>query len=245
MRGKLAHWAEDAARRAAAVLSRPFHTQQRELSEHMRRLFTAHRVDCAFDVGAHRGKYRRFLRYEVGFGGLVVSVEPIAELAAALEMRARHTPLWQVHHCALGAAPGKAVLNVMASSDFSSFLAPEHSATAQYAARNVVERKVEVEVRTLEQLAAGLAQQPRSIFLKLDTQGYDLEVLRGAGRSLESVVALQSEVPFQPIYAGMPDWRKSITRITELGFSLAGLYAVSRDASLRLIEADCVFVRSR
>lgn len=245
MRGRLAHWAEDAGRRAAAVLSRPFHTRQRELSDQLRRVFAAHRVDCAFDVGAHRGKYRRFLRYQTGFAGLVVSVEPIAQLATALKERARHERLWHVHHCALGATPGSAVLNVMASTDFSSFLAPEHSATAQYEASNVVAHQVEVEVRTLDQLAAGLREAPRSIFLKLDTQGYDLEVVRGAARTLERVVAIQSEVSFQPIYAGMPTWRESIDRFAALGFSLNGLFAVSRDASLRLIEADCVFVRSR
>ena len=85
---------------------------------------------------------------------------------------------------------------------------------------------------------------PQRLFLKLDTQGYDLEVLRGATATLSRVVALQSEISFVPIYAGMPSWRESIQRIGELGFAVTGIFAVSRDASLRLVEADCVFVRA-
>ena len=71
-----------------------------------------------------------------------------------------------------------------------------------------------------------------------------LEVLRGGPRTLERVVALQSEISFIPLYAGMPSWRESIERIEALGFAASGVFAVSRDASLRLVKADCVFVRA-
>jgi FkbM family methyltransferase len=244
MAGTPTSWAEHLLRRAAAAAARPFHTKQRELAEHLRRIFAVHGVDCVIDVGAHRGKYRRFLRYEVGFAGEVVSVEPIPELAAALAERARTDPRWQVHPCALGASAGTASLNVMASTDFSSFLAPDHSGTAQYAAANAIARVEKVEVRTLDGLASGLKPAPRNVYLKLDTQGYDLQVLRGAAQTLARVVALQSELSFVPIYSGMPSWRESIECIMALGYRLSGMFAVSRDASQGLIEADCVFVRA-
>jgi len=99
-------------------------------------------------------------------------------------------------------------------------------------------------VRTLEDVLADFAPEARSLYLKLDTQGYDLEVLRGAGRSLERIAALQSEISFIPLYAGMPAWRESIERIEALGFAVSGIFAVSREPTLRLVEADCVFVRA-
>jgi hypothetical protein len=92
---------------------------------------------------------------------------------------------------------------------------------------------------------AGFAPLARRLYLKLDTQGYDLEVLRGAARSLERVVALQSEIAFVPLYAGMPSWRESFERIEALGFAPSGIFSVTREPSLRLVEADCVFVRAQ
>lgn len=230
--------------RALAALTRPWRKSQRELREHLRRLFQALRVDGVIDVGAHRGKFYRLLREDVGFSGPVVSVEPIAELASALEKRAQRERGWRVSRCALGAASGSARLNVMVRSDFSSLLQPSEAETGQFSGLNAVARTEEVPVRTLDELASGGGFGAQRLYVKLDTQGYDLEVLRGAARTLPQVVALQSEISFVPIYAGMPAWRESIERICALGFAVSGIFAVSRDASLRLVEADCVFVRA-
>ena len=86
---------------------------------------------------------------------------------------------------------------------------------------------------------------PAPTSLKLDTQGFDLEVLRGAPRALTGpVVALQSEVSVRPIYEGMPDWREAVRSIEALGFSLSGMFPVSRTERLEVIEWDCVAVRA-
>ncbi|MGQ0546347.1 MAG: FkbM family methyltransferase [Betaproteobacteria bacterium] len=214
------------------------------LGEHLRRVFESLRIEAVVDVGAHRGKYRRFLLKDLGFRGPVLSVEPVAELAEDLARRAAGENNWSVVRCALGAQPGKARLNVMASSDFSSLLDPSPSAPGRFAALTAVTRVEEVPMRTLDELLGGFAPQARRLYLKLDTQGYDLEVLRGAARSLERVAALQSEIAFRPIYAGMPTWRESFERIEALGFAVSGIFPVTREPSLRLIEADCVFVRA-
>jgi FkbM family methyltransferase len=229
--------------RALAALTRPWRKSQRELRSHLRRLFEARRVDGVIDVGAHRGKFYRLLREDVGFAGPVLSVEPIAELATELEKRASRESGWRVSRCALGARSGAARLNVMVRSDFSSLLQPRAAATGQFSGLNAVSRIEEVALRTLDELMSADGSPSQRLYLKLDTQGFDLEVLQGGARTLSRVVALQSEISFIPIYAGMPSWRESIERIGALGFALSGIFAVSRDPSLRLVEADCVFVR--
>ena len=226
------------------ALARRWRARRGGLGEHLARLFEARGVDAVVDVGAHRGKYRRFLREDLGFRGPVLSVEPIAELARALEARAAADAGWRVVRCALGPQPGTARLNVMASSDFSSLLEPAPSAPGRFAPLTEVARVEEVPVRTLDDVLADFAPEARAVYLKLDTQGYDLEVLRGAARSLQRVAALQSEISFVPLYAGMPAWRESIERIEALGFAVSGIFAVSREPTLQLVEADCVFVRA-
>ncbi len=240
---RLAWRAEDVARRAAVALTPPSRRRNAALAGHLRALFAARGVDAAVDVGANRGQYYRFLRHHVGFRGPVLSVEPIEALAGDLARRSRFDPHWRVERCALAASGGSASLNVMARPVFSSLRAPDHSASGQFADKNVVARTETVPVRRLDELAGGSAVSGQRLYLKLDTQGYDLEVLRGAAATLPRVVALQSELSFVPLYEGMPSWQESIGFITSLGFAVSGFFSVTRDASLRLLEADCVFVR--
>jgi hypothetical protein len=58
----------------------------------------------------------------------------------------------------------------------------------------------------------------------MDTQGFDLQVIRGAANTLASVPLLQTEVSVRAIYAGMPDYFTSIRTLREYGFDLSGLF---------------------
>jgi len=77
----------------------------------------------------------------------------------------------------------------------------------------------------------------------MDTQGYDLEVFRGASSIMKNLVALQSEVSQKPIYQGMPRWTESINEYEQSGFRLAGLFPVFRDG-FQYIESDCLMVKA-
>ena len=243
--GRAAYRIEVGARKLAAWLTPPWLAKRRELRDHLRELFAAYGIDCVLDVGANRGQYSRFLRYEVGFRGLVISFEPIRELAQRLAERARYERRWIVKPFALGARRQTARLNVMVRSGFSSMLEPDASHTDAFAEKNVVARIDSIEVRTLDEIFDELVRTGgfSRPYLKLDTQGYDLEVLRGAARTLPHVFALQSELSFIPIYRGMPDWREAVQAVTSAGFEVSGFFTVTRDRALRLIEADCVFVK--
>jgi hypothetical protein len=69
------------------------------------------------------------------------------------------------------------------------------------------------------------------IFLKMDTQGYDLKIFSGLGEALHSVVALQSEISVVPIYQEMPHLTESIRCFEKAGFGIVGLFPVSREKS--------------
>jgi FkbM family methyltransferase len=202
--------------------------------------------DGVLDVGANRGQFHDRLRAETGFTGLIVSYEPIPELAASLLDRASTEPGWEVRASALGACAGTRDLHVTAADEFSSFHAPAAGQPSRFAATNRVMRRVAVPVSTLAVELERL-RRDRGVarpFVKLDTQGEDLEVLAGAGDSLRSVVGLQSEVSLVALYDGAPGWLESIRTIEGLGFRLAGVFPVAVDvATCRAVELDCVFVR--
>jgi FkbM family methyltransferase len=217
---------------------------------HLTWLLDHYRVDCVLDVGANVGQFAHDLR-RGGFSGRIVSVEPVPAFVERLEKEAADDPQWAVHGLALGSTDGTIPLRVQRT--FSSVLpASEYGKrrfpTLQQGAEE--EHIVDVPLRRLETLLreqfgepGGHPTRPR-IFLKMDTQGFDLEVFRGLGAWAEHVVGLQSEVSLLPIYEQMPRMAEAIAEYEKGGFEISGLYPVTSEPDGRVIEYDCVMVRA-
>ncbi|MBN2474317.1 MAG: FkbM family methyltransferase [Pirellulales bacterium] len=195
-------------------------------------------IDCVFDVGAHTGGFATSLR-RLGYRGHIVSFEPAPGVFAVLQNRFRGDALWQGYNCALGAEDTRMDLNVAELSNCSSFLRPKGFD---------VKETIEVEVRRLDGVFGSLVAsipEPR-VFLKLDTQGYDLEVLKGAQGCLDRILGLQSEISVEALYEGMPDYLDSLAQYNAQGFTLANLCTAARNnRTKRVIEYDCLMVHDQ
>jgi FkbM family methyltransferase len=218
--------------------------KERDFALHLGELLAHLEIDCVLDVGANVGQYHDFLRNKVLFEGTIISFEPVSRHVAVLRERAQADPDWHIQDCALGAKDGSLSINVMVSDQFSSFLEPDNSRVHDYDGLNVPCRTETVAVKTLDGVLPELRQRLgfRRPYLKLDTQGFDIEVLEGALQSLAGIPALQSEASVIGIYKGMPGYMETIRYLGGRGFDITGLYPVSRDRSLRLIEFDCVMI---
>ena len=216
--------------------------QRHHFAQHLSGLFERLKIESVLDVGANKGQYRDFLRMEVGFKGSIVSFEPVQSTFENLAVRAKEDPNWTVRNCALGDHDGEMKINVMASSSLTSFLEPDRSHLSLE--KNVVVKKETVVIRRLDTIAMELDSVPLNIcYLKLDTQGYDLQVCNGAGHFMNRVLALQSEMSVIPIYHGMPGYMESLQYLNSLGYMLSGIFPVRLDSNFRLVEFDCVMVQ--
>jgi hypothetical protein len=132
----------------------------------------------------------------------------------------------------------------MVSDQFSSFLQPDNSRVREIDTLNTPCHVENVAVRTLDVVMPALQERLGfdRPYLKLDTQGFDVEVLQGAGHRLADVRALQTEASVIGIYKGMPGYMDTIRYLDARGFDITGFYPVSRDSSLRLVEFDCVMI---
>lgn len=212
----------------------------------LRELLSRLSIGCVLDVGAHEGGYGQLLR-DIGFAGEIVSLEPVDEPFAVLERRARLDPRWRAHKLALGERSESLPLNVTRERNFSSFLRPAAHAVERFPGGPEVERRDSVPVVPLDEVFDELTVHVPSArtFLKIDTQGFDDRVLRGAGERLEGVEGLQLELSLQPLYEGQTSLEEGLARARELGFEPVHLAPVARDERLRLIEVDCLMVRER
>jgi FkbM family methyltransferase len=243
----LQHLAKRTVRRIGYELISPRNLWRAALASHLRSLFERYRIDAILDVGANRGQYRDFLRNEVGFGGLVVSFEPLPSLSQVLRERAQRDERWLVFPFALGARVERRPIHVTQHSVFSSFLDPAEAGPALFGQQMAVSATELVDVRRLDDVMGEVRDevQPGRTYVKLDTQGSDLDVIEGARNVLPSVRALQTELAFIPIYRGMPVYEQTLRALADHGFEVSGFFPVNFDDRLRIIEADCVLVNSR
>ena len=219
------------------------------LEEHLRALIALYDVDVVLDIGANFGQFHDTVRSEVGFAGPIVSFEPVSGFRAQLESRQHADRAWDVEPYALGSVHQEsAVIHVMESPGLSSLRDRDVSAMQSLLPapdRLEVEGDETIEVRRLDDVAPShpvLGQAKRAL-LKTDTQGFDLEVLRGSRAFLEQTIAIVIELSVLPLYADAPTYQDVIAELHELGFDLSGMFPVTLDPHLRVIEFDGIFVR--
>lgn len=207
------------------------------------RLLDSIGVDVVLDVGANTGQYADQLRRGVGFRGRIHSFEPMSEPYRMLAERAADDPLWTPHNVALGDVPGRATINIAANSESSSLLdmLPAHFNSApesQYVATE------EIEIQTLDAIFKNLARPDDSVYLKVDTQGFEGRVLRGADRSLAAIETVQLEMPLAPLYEGEHTFGELTRFMSDRGYEIVGLEPGFSDPSTgRLLEVDGIFHR--
>lgn len=203
---------------------------------HLKSLFAMYDVDCVFDVGANRGQYHDLLRSQVGYEGMILSFEPVRKYAEFLRTRANRESHWKIFDVALGSCPQVSRINVTTSPGLNSFLSPKEP--------GLVSGTELVRVETLDSILPELKVDHgfRMPYLKMDTQGYDLEVLAGARQSVRQFVALQTEASVKPGYDHMPSYQEALNTVRAEGFEISGMFPVFSDEALRLVEFDCVMV---
>ena len=81
-------------------------------------------------------------------------------------------------------------------------------------------------------------------FLKLDTQGFDLQVAMGADHRLREFLGIQSEVSFSPLYAESPMFAEAVKYYEAQGFVLSRLFPNDDVHFPRMIEMDVAMVRA-
>lgn len=173
-------------------------------------------VDLVVDVGANVGQFAERAR-SLGYSRDILSFEPSSDAFKVLDMRAKRDGSWSTRRLALGDVPGTGNLNISSNSVSSSLLnvGERHLSAAPKSAIVATES---VPISTLERELSEL--QARHIYLKLDVQGYELPVLRGAGESLKRTDIVRFEVSFDALYEGQSSWTDVCNVLQDNGFAI-------------------------
>ena len=200
-------------------------------------------VDVVLDVGANDGPFAAGLR-RAGYEGRIVSFEPQSVAFARLEAAAAVDPRWECRRIALAATTGEAELHLAANSSSSSLL----EMGEQHLASSPDSRYVGVEnvpLARLDDLRTELMQPADHLYLKIDVQGLELDVLRGAAEALAQVVVLDVELSLVPLYTGGPPFQDVLEHVAERGFVPLWLEPAFVDpVDGRILQLDGLFGRA-
>jgi FkbM family methyltransferase len=216
-------------------------TPLRSLAAARRDLFERRGIDVVLDVGANAGQYGAFLRRE-GYRGRLVSLEPLAEPFEALRRRAAADGAWTALRVAASDADREVVLRVTEDSRSSSVLARNErfGATPGWAPR----REERAPARRLSGLAGELLRPGERPYLKIDVQGYERQVVEGAGDAIARFEGLELELSVLPLYEGQTSLAEMLGVLAERGFRPLHLEPILLDDDGLLVELDGVFART-
>jgi FkbM family methyltransferase len=197
-------------------------------------------IDLIVDVGANTGQFattarRLFPEKEI------VSLEPIPACYEYCRRRFASDRNFSIENLAASDTTGSVEFSVSADSGASSVLPMSDLQKSIFPASSKV-TKIQVRTKLLDQILAAKIKG-RRIFLKIDVQGFELAVLRGARETLVGTQVVLVESSFESFYEGQALFEDVYAHLVSAGFRFVYSFNIMRDASGRPMQGDFVFVR--
>ncbi len=207
------------------------------------RLLMAAHIDLVIDVGANIGQFGEELR-KYGYEGRIVSLEPLNAPFTELMLKCARDSKWTAHNLAVGAQDGEAYINVSANS-FSSSLLEVLPAIVEKIPKTKTIGRERIQISTLDALFSEISSGAHNVFLKLDVQGTEKDVLLGAAASLPRIGHVQLEMSIEPFYSGEPCFPELDEQMRKLGYKLISIGpTLTNPANGEMLQVDGIYRRS-
>lgn len=231
----------DVAKSLALRLGVDVSRRKNTLGAARERAFLRAQIDTVIDVGANIGQFGAELR-RVGYRGKIISFEPTQSAYARLVERVERDHLWEAHRSALGRVNGTIQIRESRNSVSSSILSVTNESIN---AREDTEQVSvsQVPIKRLDDVVTPTISAVDHLFVKIDTQGYELEVLQGMSGIIERVKAIECEVSMRSLYDGQPLYFEVAEHLYQQGFVTTWIQRGFKSRENDMLQADAIFER--
>jgi FkbM family methyltransferase len=192
-----------------------------------------------FDIGANIGTWT-LLAKALYPQAEIHAFEPLPAHAKHFQFSLRGIERVELHQAGLGAANGNAILHVTDFSDASSVLKMSEAGRSQWNLSEVQE--IALELWRLDDFVARY-RLPQPDLMKIDVQGFELEVLKGAPSVLAKTRAVITEVSFHEFYRGQCRFDQLVSFLAEDGLFVSA-FGARTPVGNQLVQSDVLFLRS-
>lgn len=201
-------------------------------------------INKIFDIGANTGQYALNMR-QLGYDEKIISFEPLEDAFQVLEDISSNDKNWIINKYALGNEDIDSYINVAGNSQSSSILEmlPEHIKSAP---KSKYIAKQEIQIKKVDSIFDNFYKEGDHIMMKIDTQGYEKNVIDGAEKSLDKIRVIQLEMSIVPLYENELLFVDMIKYLGNRGFQLYSLESGFTDQSTgKLLQVDGIFVNNK
>lgn len=201
-------------------------------------------ITYVLDVGANTGQFGKEIRFNK-YNGYILSFEPLSDAFKTLE---KHTSLdknWDVYErCAVGKANDVCNINVSANSVSSSFLNMNQTHLAAAPDSEII-RTEAVRILKLSSIISELNLDNENIFLKLDTQGTELDIIQDLGDSIQCFNVIMVEGSLVPLYNDQQTWLDLKKAIEKQNYTLWSIIpGFTSNCNGQTLQVDMVFINN-
>ncbi|WP_108812373.1 FkbM family methyltransferase [Sphingorhabdus sp. Alg231-15] len=198
-------------------------------------------LHTVIDVGANHGQFASRVR-ALGWRGKILSFEPLLEPFESLHRLTTKDPSHEAFQFGLGEENTEPVMNVASNHGASSSLLEfEPLLKDSFSITSISQEKVSI--RRLDDVAKELDLVPEKCLLKIDTQGFEKQVLEGSGEILDQIQMLFLEVSLRPVYKDEPRLFEMLSFLDSRGFEVRDLEPSVFDSPFRPYQCDILCLR--
>lgn len=211
-------------------------------SDQLSKFLNATNITHVFDVGANIGQFASDLR-KSGYMNNIFSFEPLEKQFTTLSSRAENDLNWTCYNFAFGDVAGTKNINIANNnhSSASSFL--ELSELSADMIDVKMTETAKVEIRTLKEFLETSDLIPNgNTLLKLDVQGFEHSVMKGAGVLLSRFPAILLEASFFSLYKDEKLVGDLIHTLKDKGYVLAAFFVEMESDIGTTLQSDILFV---
>jgi FkbM family methyltransferase len=196
-------------------------------------------IDCFYDVGANIGQFSLLL-FSAGIKSPVIAFEPIPSCFKQLDRLSSRMKNLVCRNIALGSSDTINTLLVASSPDSSSFLEPT---LAQKTVYGVTSTNRSISVKQLSLVSILKSYPCSSGFLKIDVQGYELNVLTGCENLAQYFKYIYVELSFVELYKNQPLFSEVFNYLELKGYCLIDIKNLFHSVQGSLVQGDFLFKR--
>lgn len=197
-------------------------------------------LNTLLDAGANQGQFALAASHFYP-GCYIHSFEPLPEVYPLLQQNTRKIEKIRTYNYALGSAAGTLIFYSNAYSHASSAL-PMSDLQQHLIPGTAKVEQITVDVKRLDDISTELALVP-PVLLKMDVQGFEKEILKGATNCLHQIDYLLFEASFVPMYKGEPLFDEMHSFVKELGFEFIAPVGFLQSEQLQILQMDLLYKR--
>lgn len=231
--------------RRAKIKSRLHYLLMRHPTLEKRCVIEAQRqkLNTIIDVGANKGQFAGRVR-ALGWRGEIISFEPLIKPFKLLEIHAAKDPKHLVYQYGLGDENIDTEINVASNHGASSSILEIDPTVSEAFSITTVSRE-SVKIRRIIDINSELSLNLEKSLLKIDTQGFEQQVLKGAGKILEKIPMLLLEVSMRKVYMNEPLVLELLNFLDSKGFELRDIEPSVFATPSQPFQCDIMCLRKR